>query len=69
MIYENKCINIYHIIYIYIVFNIMVEFHLWFSFGVLENGFACFDVIKLKSSQKSHDLSEKKSDQNHLLNA
>ena len=63
MIYENKCINI---IYIYIN---MVEFHLWFSFGVLENVFACFDVIKLKSSEKSHDLSEKKSDQNHLLNA
>lgn len=47
----------------------MLEFHLWFSFGVLKNVFACFDVIKLKSSEKSHDLSEKKSGQNHWLNA
>lgn len=61
MINENKCVNK---IYIY-----MLEFHLWFSFGVLKNVFACFDVIKLKSSEKSHDLSEKKSGQNHWLNA
>lgn len=60
----NVDINIYNT-YIRIY---MVEFHLWFPFGVMEHVFGCFDVIKLKSAEKSHDLSEKKSDQNHSLN-